>query len=238
MKKVHQSWILGSAAVALVSAAALWPARSPASERRDALIAGGPFEGKLTMVMDATTLPKPVTMTYEIKGQKARFSMPSTNPALPSGDVIVDRAAQKSWLVIDERRTVFTLDSGKVIAEMSGASQMTPSTAVEKTGQFDTVAGYRCEKWEITAGADHISACVIEGLSIAGPGGDSGVAEQGAFPLRAIQTDASGTVVKHTEVRKIERAAIDDSRFQFPSEYSVEDVLKVIEQAEQDKEQD
>ncbi len=238
MEKANRKWILASVAVALVSAAALSTTRSPASERRAALLEGGPFEGTLTVAMDASTMPKPMTITYEIKGSKARFALPAPSPTFPAGYAIVDQAAEKSWMVVEDRRTVLTLDAGKAKAEMAAAAQMSPSTSIEKTGTFDTVAGYRCEKWEITLGAGHLSACVLAGIDLSGVPAEAGIpgalGGERAFPLRAIYSDAKGVVTRHTEVRAIERKAIDDSRFTLPEGYAVEDALKLLEKVTQD----
>src|SRR6185436_18190720 len=145
MKKVQRNWILAGVAITLVGAAAAWPSRSPASERANALVNGSPFEGQFTIVTDATNLQKPMTTTYEIKGSKVRFAMPAPVAGLPESVVIVDQPAKKSWLIVDERRTVLALDAGKALAEMNAAAQISPNVAIEKTGTFDTVAGYRCE---------------------------------------------------------------------------------------------
>lgn len=229
MKKVEKSWILGGVVLAVVGAAALWPSRSPASERREALLAGGPFEGTITMVMDTTTLSKPATTTYEIKGSKTRFAMPAQG-SVPSSVVVVDQAAAKSWLILEDRRTVLALDAGKAMSDMMAAAQVTPSFSVEKTGVMDTVAGLRCEKWEITSGSERISACVLEGLDISGGpvNGEASLSAEKAFPLRAIHTDANGVVTKHTEVRKIERRPIADDRFAVPADYSQADAIEIM----------
>jgi hypothetical protein len=237
MEKVQRKWILGSLAIALASGAALWPSPSPASERAEALVHGGPFEGTITITMDSTAMPKPATTTYDFKGRKVRFAGPRPSADFPESTVIVDQESRKSWLVVDERRTILTLDAGKAMDDWGAAAQVSTNVAVEKTGTFDVVAGYRCEKWEITAGSEHISACVLAGLDVSGApmavAGADGLAGEKAFPLRAIHTDAKGVVTRHLEVRKIERAAIDDSRFALPEGYSVEDALKAVEQAEQ-----
>ncbi len=237
MKKVEKSWILGGVVLAVVGAAAMWPSRSPASERREALLAGGPFEGTITMVMDTTTLSKPATTTYEIKGSKTRFAMPAQG-SVPSSVVVVDQAAAKSWLILEDRRTVLALDAGKAMSDMMAAAQVTPSFSVEKTGIMDTVAGLRCEKWEITLGAGHLSACVLAGIDLSGVPAEAGIpgalAGEKAFPLRAIYADANGVVTRHTEVRAIERKPIDDGRFTLPEGYAVEDALKLLEKASRD----
>ena len=102
-------------------------------------------------------------------------------------------------------------------------------TNIARTGKHETIAGYDCEDWDVTMeNGKRVATCVAQGLAffdfsgMAGPtgGGTRSWAEElrdkNGFPLRAVETDASGKEVSRMEVTKIEKKRLDDSTFAIP----------------------
>lgn len=193
-------------------------------------LSGGPFEGAITMNM--TSAGKTETMIYEVKGDKMRFDRPA---GPDSGYAIVD--GKKITSVDDKKKMAIVMDMNAMpTAGGAAAAAAAKKPNIEKTGKTDTVAGYSCDIWKITEdNGNKTEACLGKGIAFPAFGkSNDWTAELMAdksFPLRAVTTDASGAEKNKMEVTKIEKKSLDDSRFQVPAGYQVqnmEDMMKAL----------
>lgn len=226
MSKAQRKWVLASVGVTILAAGGLISSKSPAALRGQPADAE-PFEGAITITVDSASQEAPRATTYEVKGSRARTTITGTTADAPSGYLLSDSDARKSWLVIDEKQIIAELDHARVNDEAAALFPTTPAADVKRTGVYEKVAGLSCELWEVTAGDAHISACVAVGLRVASPAatGGSPFVAQGGFPLRAIYRDGTGTVTRHEQVTRLERRPIDAERFELPNGYLTVDGL-------------
>jgi hypothetical protein len=242
------------AGAASASAAPAAAAPPPASL---ALLNG--FEGEIDGTLkEAKSATAPVPVSLLVKGDKFRVDLPeqlarrSGSPLGAPSYVIVDSAAKKLYMVLDAQKQVLFFDLNKAPDMMKslggstggphgrdgGAPPAPPK--ITKTGQFDTVAGYRCENWDVASDHRDATVCVAnEGASwFSLPfGGDapemawmSDLLDGKHFPLRATGYDKDGkTETSRVEVTKVEKKTLPDDEFQLPQGYAVVDLGKMLQ---------
>ena len=190
-------------------------------------VTGSPFEGEITMNMTDAGKP-PHTITYTVKGKKMRFDVPGRGA---EGDsyAIFDGDSKKMITVTESKKMAFEMDMNNpgmpgmgAGAAMNAAAATKPN--VEKTGKQDTVAGYSCEIWKITANdGEKSDVCVAKGIAFPSPGrqAPAWAAELGGdfFPLRVVTNDATGKEKSRMEVTKIDKKTVDDAKMQVPPGY-------------------
>ena len=189
-----------------------------------------------------------------LKGDKVRFELPdelSRRAGQFLGDKaygIFDSAAKKVYVVSDAKKQAIVMDlnSGKPLGGLMAPGSHAPGAAptgspskITKTGKYDTVAGYKCENWDITSDRHEGTVCVAEqGVSwlslptTAIPGEHAWMAElvDGKhFPLRFVSYDKDGTTEEsRVEVTKIDKKSLQDTEFQVPTGYNVIDLEKMM----------
>jgi hypothetical protein len=161
---------------------------------------------------------------------------------------IYDTAAKKVTIVTDARKQAMVIDfnNGKPLGGMPGgpapagsAAPSKPQTKITKTGKYETIAGFRCEDWEMTSDHKEGMLCVAEqGVSWLSlptsifPSEHAYMAELADgkhLPLKMIGYEKDGTTEQiHIEATKIEKKAIDDAQFQVPAGYNVMDLEKMF----------
>jgi hypothetical protein len=188
---------------------------------------GSNFEGDVTM---KTTRPNgpPSSMTIKAKGDKIRLEMPT-----PDGKV-----ASAIYMPQDNKLVVL-LDAQKTAMDMNFASPNAPqpntnaqTSAIDKTGKKETIAGIGCEDWIIKdPSGSRTETCVAEGLPYldldglrhGGAGSSPWKAEMRAkktFPLRSVEYDKSGKELTRAEVTEVKKEKLDDSEFVVPADYA------------------
>lgn len=160
---------------------------------------GSDFEGAVTMHSTSSS-GATQDMVVKAKGDKLRFDMKS-----PQGDPmhgVYDPKANKVTLFSDGTKSYFDLDFSKP----SAVSNTDPGTsAVTKTGNHETVAGFDCEDWTVKDPTGKRSElCIAEGIAYfdvsslrPGSSGPSSplakeFRDKKSFPLRAVEYDAQG----------------------------------------------
>jgi hypothetical protein len=208
------------------------------------------FEGEIDGTMQKPgTPPSPIAVL--LKGDKLRFSIPEgimhdDKMAVSYG--IYDTAAKKVTAISDAHKQAIVIDlnSGTPIGNMvahgapsaSGAPPKTPPK-ITKTGKYETIAGSRCEDWELTSDHKEGMMCVAEQgvswLSLPAsliPSEHAYMAElmDGKhFPLKMIGYEKDGTTEQmKIEVSKIDKKSLDDAQFQVPAGYNVMDLGKML----------
>jgi hypothetical protein len=110
---------------------------------------------------------------------------------------------------------------------------------VTETGQYDTVAGYKCELWDVKSDHKEGTICVAtQGLSwMSIP--MTGIPTERAwmlklfdgnhFPLRFVGYQKDGTTEENRiEVTKIDKKSLPDTQFQVPPGYKIVDLQKLF----------
>jgi hypothetical protein len=196
------------------------------------------FEGKVTMTMTAAGSKEgPQTISYSIKEGYMRMDMAS---AKGGGAFITDIKNRQIIIIMDQQRMYMVKDlpdpaSYQKPASAGGlaAPASTPSdVSFKDTGQKDTIAGYACEKYEVTSskGTTDIWATdqlgMFGGLSMGGAPGrrpsapsawESVLKGSGFFPMRVVSNDG-GKQFK-LEVTQVEKESLPDSMFTPPDGY-------------------
>jgi hypothetical protein len=237
------------------SGAASAPVAAPGAGALSALLGTG-FEGEVDFTFtnkeEANTTP--VAATILVKGPKARLTIPpemakaAANPFAANAYVILDGDAKKLSAVLDARKEVVVVDlnrAGQDMGPMAGGhpggagAAGEPTTKIAKTGQFETIAGYKCEDWTVTSDHKEAIMCVADqGFSwfnfpTSGMPGDrlwaAELLDGKHFPLRFVAYGQDGTTEKsRVEVTKLEKKTEDAAQFTYPPTYTVMDVGQMM----------
>ncbi len=186
-----------------------------------------------------------------VKNGKVRFDVPAKltegTPFGANAYALLDMGAKKAALVSDARKQVIVLDlntSGEKFKNFGGgprpgrpdnpSAPPEPKTTLTKTGKTDTVAGYKCEYWDVTSDHREATVCVAEEgaswfhLPLTGiPTERMWMAElmDGKhFPLRVVAYDKAGAETGRLEITKIDKHAVADTQFEYPPTYQVMDL--------------
>jgi hypothetical protein len=212
------------------------------------------FEGEIDAFMQKAGGPQTPVSVY-LKGDKVRFDVPE-EMGKHGGQFfgekafgIYDSAAKKVFIVSDAKKQAIVIDmnTGKPMTFGQPGGQHTlgapdpsrPPSKVTKTGKYDTVAGLKCEVWELTSDHKEGTICVSEqGVSwlslptTAIPGEHAWMTElvDGKhFPLRFVSYAKDGTTEEQrVEVTKLDKKSMADSQFAVPPGYNVLDIDKMM----------
>jgi hypothetical protein len=222
-----------------------------------ALIDG--FEGEIDVTAKGDKPAEaPVALGLLIKSGKIRVDIPEGLTKSGAGPLganakgygIFDSAAKKIDVVLDSSKQVIVIDLNKVGEQMKGLSapaepehgnaappKETPPK-VTKTGKYDTVAGYKCENWDVASDHRQGTVCVAEegfswlSLPMAALNGVptehmwmAELLDGKHFPLRFVGYGPDG--VKETgriEVTKVDKKTLPASDFEVPPTYAVIDI--------------
>jgi hypothetical protein len=189
---------------------------------------GSGFEGAITMRTSGGH--GETDLVFLTKGGKLRVDIPGRDGQTAHG--IVDPAARKITVLMDTQKVAMQMAIPSPAAGGAAAGGDVADGKVTRTGKHETVAGYDCEDWDIAhPSGKHETACVAEGLSffdlstMAGTvGGVSSswveaLRDKNGFPLRAVESDATGKEISRMEATKIEKKTLDAAEFEVPSTY-------------------
>jgi Domain of unknown function (DUF4412) len=184
---------------------------------------GSNFEGEVTL---RTTRGggAPQDMVVKAKGEKLRFDTTTNGQA---ASALFDPQANKVVLVMDAQKAYMDMD----FTAPSAAPNTDPQTsAVDKTGKHETVAGLDCEDWIVKdPSGKRTEVCIAEGLAFfdidalrhgGGASWNKELREKKYFPLRSVEFDAAGKEVSRTEATTIEKKSLDASLFEVPKGYT------------------
>jgi hypothetical protein len=180
-----------------------------------------PFEGVVSYQVTRPGSDTPMDMKMSLSGGKWRID--GQGPRGGQGAIIVDPKA----------KTMITLMTArKMYMSRTFAPKPKPAAApkITKTGKTDTVAGYKVEEWEVTAGDKTSEMWVtneIGSMNFALMGGAQSasvdipeeIKNGGFFPLRI-----EGAKGVKMEATKVEPGALDPSLFQAPADYKLVDM--------------
>lgn len=241
-----------AAAPAVPAAPVEVPAPAPAAPAvaQEAAPSLAGFEGEIALRWTSAESPNPAqSIVAQVKGGNLRFGMPrGVQQGAMLGDkgyVVVDVANKKLFAVAEEKRQVMTIDLGAIGKQMEEFNLGQPKPAVppvppkvEKTGRMDTVAGYRCEDWNVTSEDGKSSLCVAEqGVAFLAlptmslPAKDEWARELvdgHHVPLRVVSFDAAGKERTRLELSRVEAKPMADALFAAPAGYKVIDFVAMM----------
>lgn len=220
------------------------------------------FEGKIDLLVKDPRQKKPMPpVSLVIKGGVIRADVP---PELALGGptasttrqyAIVDTPHRKLSVVMAGRKQVVVMDFGALVRRMKslgapGQHVAQPRHArkparpgtppkITKTGKSDTVAGYRCQEWQITTQKGRAAACVanvdVGWLDL--PMTDlpqykvwGQLLDGKHLPLRIV-VDENGKERGSIEITKLEQKTIPDSVFAIPKGYKTVDLAALAKGA-------
>ncbi len=218
------------------------------------------FEGEIDILAkDNKPGSTPTPVSIFAKTGKLRGDVPEklvgargANMLGPKAYVIFDSAAKKIEIVSDAQKQAIVIDlnkSGEQLKGLGGGGGMPhagggsapqgPTTKLTKTGKYDTVAGYKCENWDVTSDHREGTVCVaqdgISWLSIPMTGIPTEhlwaleLMDGKHFPLRFVGYEKDGTTEEsRVEVTKIEKKSLPDSQFTYPATYKVIDLGQML----------
>jgi Domain of unknown function (DUF4412) len=220
------------------------------------------FEGEIDILTKETkpgATPTPTTFSVFAKSGKLRAEVPEKLIGARGASmlgakayVIFDSTAKKIDVVSDAQRQVMVIDltkSGEQLKGIGGGPSMPhagggsapqgPPTKITKTGKYDTVAGYKCENWDITREHREGTVCVaqegISWFSIPMTGIPTEhlwaveLLDGKHFPLRFVGYGNDGTTEENrVEVTKIDKHSLPDSEFTYPPTYKVIDLGQML----------
>ena len=182
------------------------------------------FEGEVAM---KTTRPnaQPTVMTIKAKGDNLRIEIPG--PDGKTASAIYSSQQNKMTVLVDDQKMAMDMDLGAPGAPQPNTDSRT--SAVEKTGKKETIAGVTCEDWVVKdPSGSRTETCVAQGLpyldleALRRGGGSSWSRDMRAnktFPLRSVEYNPSGAEVSRAEVTAVTKEKLDDALFQVPADY-------------------
>jgi hypothetical protein len=187
-----------------------------------------PFEGEiLVAVKDEASKQLPPTITYDVKGNKVRYT-PAAAPVHAVGDL----DAARVYAVDDAKKSYQAID-------LKAPANAKPVSApkIQKTGKMEKLAGLDCENWTIDDGTEKVDVCASKGIAYFDLASDAkaGSAEipwamalttEKAFPLRVVVHDKAGKEEYRAEATRADRRKVDDAIFVMPSGYKAADLAK------------
>jgi hypothetical protein len=216
------------------------------------------FEGEIdAVVKDSKPGETPTSLEVFVKGDKLRLDLPakiaqgSANFLGPGAYVIFDSTAKKLSVVSDAQKQAIVVDlntSGEQLkglkgiggpASPAGGAPQGPTTKLTKTGRFDSVAGYKCENWDVTSDHHEATICVAqEGVSwfsipMTGIPTErlwmAELVDGKHFPLRLVTYAKDGaTEENRIEVTRIDKKTLAASQFEYPASYRVVDLAQMF----------
>ena len=186
------------------------------------LIAQSQFEGKLKI--QVTEEGKKHSMDYFVKGDKFRLEVKDMGE---TGAMIFDSKAMKMTIVMPQQKMYMEMPLDGIDTE-SYFDEGTSKAKIKKTGESQTINGYKCEKWIIedeglTTEAwitTELGGFLFSGNPMAGGGSDwtSKLSAQSFFPMLA-KVHKSGKHLNTFEVLDVNKQKLDNSLFSAPSGY-------------------
>lgn len=193
------------------------------------------FEGKVQFKLtSARDREAPTELNYSLKGTKIRADFPALGGG---GAMIIDLDKQQSLMLMPEQKMYMVMPMGPgalgPTAEREG-----PESKLEKTGNTETILGYRATKY-VSAEAEGTTTelWLAEGLGsfvamsrsanpIAGGRGreaqkswEKALAGKELFPLRVITRSRNGQETFRMEATKVEKSSLPASLFEAPADY-------------------
>jgi hypothetical protein len=215
------------------------------------------FEGEIDAVLNKSgPAASPIAVAALIKNGKFRFDIPeklaegqAARMLGPKAYAIFDSGAKKVSVVSDARKQVIVIDMNKSAEQFKslgshpgepGTPPQAPPPKITKTGKFETVAGYKCEDWDIASDHHEGTVCVAhEGISWFSipaavlPSERAWMLEllDGKhFPLRFVSYGKDGvTEEMRVEITKIDKKSMPASDFEYPPDYRVVDLAQMFQ---------
>jgi hypothetical protein len=200
----------------------------------------------------------PTAVAALLKSGKFRFDIPEKLADSAQGQrffgpkayAVFDSSAKKLSVVSDAKRQVVVIDMNKSGERFNDVSRRRPPSPgskpeerekkIDKTGRFETVAGRKCEDWDVSSDHREATVCVAhDGISwfslpaAALPTEHAWALEllDGKhFPMKFVGYDKDGmTEDSRFEITKMEKKSVPDSAFEVPADFQVMDLDQLMQ---------
>jgi len=197
------------------------------------------FEGQVSFTITSSK-GRAQQLDYTMKGQALRMDINSDGHEVSN---IIDMGKRQMTILIHEQRMYMVRPMPDVAGMARSASSAAPgnpaSPDLEKTGQTETILGYKCQQVLVKDQGKVTEIWLADGLGMfmglgggnpmmgggsRGGGANAGKWEQvlkgtGGFPLRVLTRDASGKETFRMEATRITPGPQPDSEFAPPEGY-------------------
>jgi uncharacterized protein DUF4412 len=222
-----------------------------------AFLAG--FEGQIdAQFTKGRSGETPTAVAALLKSGKFRFDIPDKLTESEQGQHffgpkaygVFDSTAKKLSVVSDAKKQVIVIDMNKSGDRFNDVSHRRPpgpgskpeerEKKIDKTGKFETVAGRKCEDWDVSSDHREATVCVThDGISwfslpaAALPTEHAWALElmDGKhFPMKFVGYDKDGmTEDSRFEITKMEKRSVPDSAFEVPADFKVMDLDQLMQ---------
>jgi hypothetical protein len=189
------------------------------------------FEGKIRYAM--TTDRNSTFMSYVMKGGLTRMEVEAEKGQ--TAVMLLDFAKHEMTMLMPQQKMYMV----QPLPDPAKTEPGTPGEAVQpdvqRTGEYETILGYKCEKIIVKSRNDVAEIWGAEGMGVfmnPGMGGPMGrgrpaprsaweaeLASRGFFPLRVVVRNASGKQTFKMEATEIDTSTPADSLFVPPPDY-------------------
>jgi hypothetical protein len=210
----------------------------------------GDFEGEIGVLATSAKDKVPsAPINVLIKTGRIRFDIPKAEGRPPTrGYFVMNSRDKKVVMVDDNQKTAMTFDLSKFASQLgqmgipttpqAAAAQQTPPK-ITKTGTSDTIAGYRCDDYDITSNdGKRARVCVSQTAAswfdvVANSMSSNlfwakGFLDGQKFPLRVIAFELDGTEQGRMQVTKLEKKPLAEALFIAPPGYRVIDLEQMM----------
>lgn len=199
---------------------------------------GRGFQGTLALRIRAPSTER--TLRYQTRGNRARLQVDAPNGSAAQAPAERSPGARMSFdaLIWDQSismlnhaaRTYQTL----ALDDVKERAEPDADVKIQKTGERGRLSGVTCERYEITQGKLHISACVsalpgtfnvdkFETVSrVDVPPWAEQLLDDEMLPLQAKVTDAGGRELYSLELIEYSPGPVDEAMLALPSNYRAE----------------
>jgi hypothetical protein len=195
------------------------------------------FEGKIRFKMTGQDGPAkrsngnaPAFMDYYLKGGLMRIDMDAGNGQIFGS--IIDPAKREITILMGAQK-MYMVRAMPEPQKTDGVATPSKDAEFVRTGETETILGYRCEKILVKSKQGDAEVWAAEGLgTFHGMGGgnpmgrpapksawETALAEHGYFPLRMVNRDKSGKEFMRMEAVSVEPQSLPASIFAPPSDY-------------------
>jgi Domain of unknown function (DUF4412) len=227
-----------------------------------AALAAADFEGKVHMQMSSGKKDEVQEMDYRVKDGLVRIDVQvkekSGKPSGATPGIIMDTKKQEMTILMPDQqmymvRSLAPTANGRPGAAPEGTGNGKASDSdLEKTGETETILGYKCEKFIIKSDKTTIAMWLTSDLGNfmglgagasggfggrrGGGGGNSAQAQaweealkgKSVFPMRVVGSDTAGKETYRLQVTSVEKQSLPASDFTAPDGWQKLDMANMM----------
>lgn len=182
-----------------------------------------PFEGEIRLEVRRPGESHPMTLMFEINGDRLSYVELDRTPPASSSQVIADMMHARAMVLLPVHNRYVQIDYRVAAAHADGVT-------VRKTGVTERIAGLKCERWELVTAALRVNTCVAQGIPFVSLARHPSPARQEAdwaaflrgehvFPLKTTAYTTDGTMLFEAHVTSTDTRPVSDVLFPHPKDF-------------------